>query len=273
MIRPRESKSAPVGVVSKVLRILEALDTAPSGLQLRQIAQQTGVNKSTAYRFLAHLENMGYLFRDDAGAYIVGPKLSRLGTGMPFHATLRKISRPVLQNVARATGETVNLAVLDGQDVLYLDVIESSHIFRMVSQVGMRRLANCTALGKAILAFLPMAHREDVLASFSFGRSTAHSHTELVSFRRELAKVRERGFAIDDREAEPGARCVAAPVVDSTGDVNGAISVSGPTTRVNKSNIPHFVTVVREGAYVISSRLGYTGILHAAASSSSRIVV
>jgi len=94
MIRARESKSAPVGVVGKVLRILEALDAAPTGLQLREISQQTSLNKSTAYRFVAHLENEGYLFRDDTGAYIVGPKLARLGAGIAYHATLRKISRP-----------------------------------------------------------------------------------------------------------------------------------------------------------------------------------
>src|SRR2546426_3457614 len=85
VIRARESKSAPVGVVAKVLKILEALDASPSGLQLRQIAQQTGVHKSTAYRFLAHLESEGYLYRDNAGAYIVGPRLARLGTGIPYH--------------------------------------------------------------------------------------------------------------------------------------------------------------------------------------------
>ena len=82
MIRARESKSAPVGVVGKVLRILEALDASPTGLQLREISQQTSLNKSTAYRFVAHLESEGYLFRDDTGAYIVGPKLARLGAGI-----------------------------------------------------------------------------------------------------------------------------------------------------------------------------------------------
>src|SRR5215831_4808129 len=88
MIRARESKSAPVGVVGKVLRVLEALDASPNGLQLREISQQTRVNKSTAYRFVAHLEKEGYLFRDAVGAYIVGPKLARLGAGVAFHATL-----------------------------------------------------------------------------------------------------------------------------------------------------------------------------------------
>lgn len=84
MLRVRESKSAPVGVVTKVLRILEALQASPTGLQLRDIAQVTNINKSTAYRFLAHLEHEGYLFRDDAGAYIVGPKLARLASGVAY---------------------------------------------------------------------------------------------------------------------------------------------------------------------------------------------
>src|SRR5947207_14384039 len=94
MIRARESKSAPVGVVGKVLRILEALDAAPTGLQLREISQHTSLNKSTAYRFVADLTSDGYHVRDDSGAYIVGPKLARLDAGIEYHATLRRIGRP-----------------------------------------------------------------------------------------------------------------------------------------------------------------------------------
>src|SRR2546423_1182745 len=155
MIRARESKSAPVGVVTKVLHILETLHDAPQGLQLKDVALQTGINKSTAYRFLAHLEHEGYVFRDTSGAYAIGVRLARLASGTSYQTTLRKISRPILQQLWRATGETVNLAVLDGREVLYLDVMESSHTFRLVSQVGIRRPVYCRALGKAMLAFIP----------------------------------------------------------------------------------------------------------------------
>lgn len=99
MIRSRESKSAPVGVVTKVLRILEALHEAPSGLQLKDVAVQTGINKSTAYRFLAHLEHEGYVFRDSNGAYAIGVRLARLASGSSYQTTLRKLSRPVLQQL------------------------------------------------------------------------------------------------------------------------------------------------------------------------------
>src|SRR5437868_15121673 len=126
MIRPRESKSAPVGVVTKVLHILETLHAAPAGLQLKDVALQTGINKSTAYRFLAHLEHEAYVFRDVSGAYAIGVKLARLGSGVSYQTTLCKIAHPILQQLWEATGETVNFAVIDGNEILYLDVIESS---------------------------------------------------------------------------------------------------------------------------------------------------
>src|SRR5947208_17136510 len=105
MIRARESKSAPVGVVGKVLRILEALDASPTGLQVREISQHTSLNKSTAYRFVAHLESEGYLFPDNTGAYIGGTNLARLGRGIDYHATLRKVRRPVPTQVSKETTE------------------------------------------------------------------------------------------------------------------------------------------------------------------------
>jgi IclR family KDG regulon transcriptional repressor len=258
VIRAHQSKSAPVGVVAKLLRILEALDGSPAGLQLREISRQTGIHKSTAYRFLAHLESEGYLLRSDAGAYIVGPKLARLGAGLAYHETLRELSRPVIQNIWRITGETVNLAALDGQDVLYLDVLESAHSFRMVSPVGMRRPPNCTALGKAMLAYLPAEPREALVSSLTFERFTPHTLTSAARLKKELAKVRLQGYALDDQETDLGARCVAAPIIDASGKVTAAISVSGPITRINRDRIRSFIAAVKEGARAISSRLGYS---------------
>ena len=258
MIRARQSKSAPVGVVGKVLRILEALDGSPTGLQLREIAEHTGVNKSTAYRFLAHLEGEGYLFRDDVGAYIVGPKLARLGAGIAYHATLRKVSRPVLAALSKATRETVNLGVLDGHDVLYLDVVESPHTFRMVSQPGMHRPLNCTALGKAVLAFLPVEQREDLLPGLTFEQLTVRSIPNLVRLRKELARTVQQGYAVDDQETDLGARCVAAPILDESGKVAAAISVSGPITRISRDRFQTFALAVKKGARLISENLGHS---------------
>ena len=256
MIRARESKSAPVGVVGKVLRILEALDASPTGLQLREIAQQTCVNKSTAYRFVAHLESEGYLLRDDAGAYVVGPKLARLGAGIAYHATLRKVSRPVAVALSHRTKETVNLGVLDGHEVLYLDVIESPHSFRMASQPGMHRPLSCTALGKALLAFLPAELREELLPVLTFER--AAPRTNLARFEKELVRVAKQGYAIDDQETDMGARCVAAPILDESGRVAAAISVSGPITRMSRDRIHAYALATKKAARAISAQLGHS---------------
>jgi len=255
MIRARQSKSAPVGVVGKVLRVLEALDRSSTGLQLREIAEQTGVNKCTAYRFLAHLESEGYLFRDDGGAYVVGPKLARLGAGVSYHATLRKISRPVLDSLLKATNETVNLGVMDGHDVLYLDVLESPHTFRMVSQPGLHRPLNSTALGKAMLALMPAEQREEILPTLTFTLVTPRTIPNLPRLRRELTRTAQQGFAVDDQEADLGARCVAAAIMDESGKVAGAISVSGPITRISKEKVQIYALAVKKGARMISARL------------------
>ena len=257
MLRVKESKSAPVGVVTKILRILETLQNSATGLQLKEIAQLTGINKSTAYRFLAHLESEGYLFRNDAGAYIVGPKLARLATGVAYHATLRSVSRPVMQRLWLITTETVNLAVISGLDVLYLDVLESSHSFRLVSQVGSRRPLHCTALGKAMLAFLSDSERDSALASIRMERVAPKTITSIPRLKKELEKVRQQGFAVDDEEAGVGSRCVGAPVFDQSGNVAAGISVSGPITRIDKVKLAEIAQAVREGAQTISRNLGY----------------
>ena len=258
MIRARESKSAPVGVVGKVLRILEALDGSPTGLQLREIAEQTSINKSTAYRFVAHLENEGYLLRDEAGAYVVGPKLARLGAGISYHATLRKVSRPVAVALSNQTKETVNVGVLDGHEVLYVDVIESPHSFRMASQPGMHRPLNCTALGKALLAFLPAEHREELLPMLTFERATPRTIPNFARFKKELMRVVQLGYAIDDQETDMGARCVAAPILDESAKVAAAISVSGPITRISRDRIQAYASATKKAARAISSLLGHS---------------
>lgn len=256
VFRTRASKSAPVGVVSKVLRILEALNASPTGLQLKDIAEQAAIHKSTAYRFLAHLEAERYLYRDEFGAYMVGPKLVRLGSGTSYQTTLRKISRPILQDLWKITRETVNLGILDGQDVFYLDVVQSPHPFRMASHAGIWRPLYCTSMGKALAAFLSAGEKDHVLSSLRFERFTPHTITRLSRFQKELEKIRQRGYALDDEEATLGARCVGAPIILEGGKVAAAISVAGPITRIAREKIPVYARAVVSAARTISRHLG-----------------
>jgi DNA-binding IclR family transcriptional regulator len=270
MISAREAKSAPVGVIGKVLRILEALRSSPSGLSLRDVCVATRINKSTAYRFLAHLEREGYLFRDEGGVYVVGPKLVGLAGGATYQTALRKVSRPILQKLLSITGETVNLGILDGQHVYYLDVLQSPHAFRMASHSGMWRPLYCTAMGKVLGAWLPADEREHVLSSIRLERLTPHTITRVAQLEKELEKVRQMGYALDEQEAALGARCVAAPILLESGKAAAALSVSGPTARIDRAKIPTFVTAVKGAARAISIRLGATELLPAASRNGCR---
>jgi DNA-binding IclR family transcriptional regulator len=257
MTASRKTKVAPVGVVGKVILILELLDRTPAGLQLKDIARLTGLNKSTAHRFLKHLEGEGYLFRDDSGAYTIGPRLVRFGTGITYQAMISRISRPVLEQVWRTTGETVNLATLAGPEILYIDVMESLHTFRLVSQIGSRRPLSCTALGKAMLASMSAEQRELLIPTLRFESTTPRSITSVARLRKDLAQIAHLGYALDDEEAVAGARCVGAAILDANGKIAGGISISGPTSRINKANLASIAKTVKLAALEISTRLGF----------------
>src|SRR6267154_2838429 len=238
---PRVTKSspgsAPVGVISKVLLILEALQGSSAGLGLKAVCDQTSIHKSTAHRFLKHLERERYLIRTEAGAYLIGPRLSQMSARGNHGATLQAVARPILWELWKSTQETVNLAVLDRETVLYGDVIESPHEFRLSSRVGTRRPLHATALGKVLAAFLPDDVRDGILNTITFQPSTQKTIMNMVQFRRELQKIQRQGYALDDEEAVPGARCVSAPILNSRGEAVGAVSVSGPVTRLSLSQV------------------------------------
>jgi DNA-binding IclR family transcriptional regulator len=250
-------KSAPVGVIGKVLTVLELLDTAPGGLQLKEIAVGAGINKSTAHRFLCHLESEGYLFRDALRNYMVGPKLARLGSGVAFQATLSKLARPVMENLRKLTGETVNLAVFDGTDVLYIDVIETDHTFRQVTRIGSHLPFYSTSLGKAMVAAIDdPAAREDLFSNIEFEHITPRTIGSLTRLKKQIANIRRRGYALDDEEAVPGVRCMGAAIHDANGQVAAAISVSGPVVRVTTDRVPIFARELCKSAREVSWLLG-----------------
>jgi DNA-binding IclR family transcriptional regulator len=246
-----------VGVLSKVLKIFDLLQDHPFGLDLQTISRRTGINKSTAYRFVAHLEREGYLMRDDMGCYTIGMQLLQLGARTNHRTILQQVAAPVLRDLLKATEETVNVGVLDGGQVLYMAVLESPHAFRLVSKIGLRRPLYSTALGKALLAFLPEEERENLLSSLGFQAFTPHTLTSLMQLRRELENVRRSGYALDNEESVLGARCVAAPILNARDEGVAAVSLSGPITRVTTEKITLFAAAVKEAAGEVSTYFGY----------------
>jgi DNA-binding IclR family transcriptional regulator len=149
---------------------------------------------------------------------------------------------------------------MDGREVLYLDVMESSHTFRLVSQVGIRRPLYCTALGKAMLAFIPEEELQYFFSGMTFERFTPQTIKSAPQLRKDLSVVRQRGYAIDNEEAYLGSRCISAPVFEASGKVVAAVSVSGPTTRVTREKVPVFAAAAKNAAAAISKSLGYLPI-------------
>ncbi len=260
---PRITKSvtsvtAPLGVISKVFSILEAIHGAPYGLTLKKICEATGINKSTAHRFLKHMEREGYLIHTESGPYLIGPRLSAMGTQANSRAVLQAAARPILWELWKSTQETVNLAVLDSGTVLYVDVIESSHEFRLASRVGTRRPVHATSLGKAICAFLPEELLKRTLEGLVLSSLTPNTVINLVQFRRELDRVRQKGYSLDDEEVTLGARCVGAPILGKNQEAVAAISISGPVTRIGREQLPSLGAAVIEASGRISAAMGLT---------------
>jgi len=259
-LSPRTNlKGATVGVLTKVLKIFDLLQNHPTGVDLKEISGATGVNKSTAYRFLSHLEREGYVKRTGAGNYVIGVKLISLGNGADHRTMLRDSALPTLRELQKSTQETVNLGVLDEGQVLYIEVLESPHAFRLVSQAGVRRPLHSTALGKALVAFMPTDERELVLNGLTFQPFTRRTISSSLRLEKELEEVRRRGYALDNEESVPGARCVAAAILNSRHEAVAAISVSGPVARITRDKIPTFSAAVKEAVRTVSERMGFTG--------------
>src|ERR1700691_5294769 len=257
MRRPQTSRPAGVGVIGKVFKILEAIQSSPSGLTLKPICEITGVHKSTAHRFLKHLERDGYVLCAEAGAYMNGPRLSNLGARSNHRVTLQAVARPILWELWKSTGETVNMAVLDQGTVLYVEVLESPHEFRLASRVGIRRPLHATGLGKALAAFMPAEQRESALSTVTFQALTPKTFTNMVQFRGELERVRMEGYSLDDEETTQGARCVSAPIFDADRFAVAAVSVSAPVTRVTREQVPELAAAVMTAARAVSIAMGF----------------
>ncbi|MEO6802121.1 MAG: IclR family transcriptional regulator [Granulicella sp.] len=252
----KKLKSAPVGVITKVLRIIELLYQFPEGLQLKHVADKSGINKSTALRFLNHLEQEGYLLRDSNGAYVLGLKVIRLGGSKSFEKVLCRMSRPILENLRTITYETVNLAVLEGMNILLLDVLESPHRFSVLSTVGETSEIHSTALGKAILAFMEDGPQKDeIFAAIHFVAKTPRTIMSVARLKKDLAQIRKQGFAHDNEEAFVGARCIGAPIFSPDGSVIGALSVSGPISRIPKQRMVYYAKLVCKAAQEIAASM------------------
>ncbi|MCP5113670.1 MAG: IclR family transcriptional regulator [bacterium] len=181
--------------------------------------------------------------------------LLQTGPARNARVHLCEAARPSLWELWRATQETVNLAVLEGFEVVYVDCLESPHDLRLVTNVGMRAVFYRTALGKAIAAFLPAERRRLLLESTRFQAFTPTTVASSAEMAPQLEEVRRLGYAVDSEESVLGLRCVSAPVVDASQEAVAAISVSGPTSRFTAEQVSDFAASVLRAARDTSARI------------------
>ncbi len=247
-----------VQVLDRALAILEVLSAEGPDLSLGEISDKLDLHKSTAHRLTMVLERHKLIERHSvSGRYRLGLKLFELGSRAISHLDLRERARPVLDQLVLETGETVHLGILDDTEVLYLDKVEPARSVRMSSTVGRRNPVYCTAMGKAILAYLPEAQVEAIVRKQGLKAVTANTITSFLDLKAELKVIRERGYAIDNEEIEEGLRCIGCVVRDFSGGAVAAISVSGPSFRVTKEKVNALSRPVVSAASILSAEFGF----------------
>ena len=226
------------------------------GVPLGKLAEALELNKSTVLRLAGPLLDEHLLDRDrETGWFRLGHGALRLGQAYLSTLDLRGVAVDHLRRLQQEVGETVHLTVWDGPDIVYVDKVENETNVRMASRVGSRAPAYCTASGKAMLAWLPEEAVQQVVAA-GMRQVTSWTLCDEPQLRADLARIRARGYSIDDRENEPEVRCVAAPIFDHTGEIAAALSVSGLTSRMTVSRVRTLGTVVAQVGQRISRELG-----------------
>lgn len=246
-----------IGSVQRAMDILDLFDRQIQELGVTSIARALDLPKSTVAGLIFTLEQNGYLDQNPVTRkYRLGFKLAERAGVFLDQFDLRRVAAPVLENLRDSSNESVNLAIRDGKYVTYIERMLGNNMLGMRSEIGKRELIHSTALGKAMLAQLPMAEINQFVADYDFVPLTPQTITKPDVFISELGETLLRGFAIDNQENELGGRCVAAPIFDYHGEPVAAISISVPIQRFPEEKIPEYGSLVKRAAREISLQLG-----------------
>lgn len=254
------SSGSPVQSIDRVFDIIEVLSSSPHGMILSELAAEVNLHISTTHRLLSSLSARGYVQKDiESGKYRLTTKLFEVGSRVVGGMNLLSVSRPYLEHLANATSETIHLVARNGDEVVYLYKEDtSSSTIRMASMVGQRAPMYCTGVGKSILAYLPEQEVRDIWGRIQVTPFTAATHVTLEDLLADLAQVRQRGYAMDNEEHEPGVFCVGAPILDFGNRPVGAVSISAPAARVDLEKRKSFALAAVSSANAVTILLGGT---------------
>lgn len=245
------------------LAILSAFGSDRSTIGVSELSRELGLSRSTTHRYIATLTSLGYLQQDaETKRYRLGPRVFDLGFAAINSMDIREISVPHLQALSDATGFTVNLAILDGGDVVYIERCRTSRSGQreidLNLHVGSRLPAYCTAMGKALLAFVPEDRFEEILDGVELVARGPNTITDRVALRAEMERIRTMGVAVNNEELAYGLRSIAAPIRSSSGEVVAALNLAVHRSMVSIDDlIERYGPTVKRTADTISEEIGH----------------
>jgi IclR family acetate operon transcriptional repressor len=243
--------------LSRALGLLKALAAHDEGLGLSEVAKQVGLAVSTTHRLLTTLQQESFVrFDEQRGVWTVGVQAYVVGSAFLRARDLTAIARPIMRRLMEEQGETVNLAVEDSGEAIYVAQVESRQMMRAIARPGGRAMMHASGVGKALLAAMASPDFERIIAENGLPAETDKTLRTPATLRAELDAIRRRGFAIDDEENAVGLRCVAAPIYDEDGQPIAAISLSGPKARITDAMIDTLGRAIRDAARTITAALG-----------------
>jgi len=247
-----------INSLDKGMRVLELL--AENGaMHVSRIASALGYNRAGAHRFVSTLKDLGYVQQTVEGRYELSFKILELSTKLAKRFEIRKSASSFMRQLSSTFHETINLGFLEGTDVVHLDKIDSPELLRPDPEIGSRAPAHQTALGKAILAFLPAEELSAFLARADWTAKTANACTDPQTLINQLEHIQDQGFAQDDEELCLGLRCVAVPIFDQNHYPRYAISISGPSMRMSAQRMEHMSRELISVGRNLSTRLQHMG--------------
>jgi DNA-binding IclR family transcriptional regulator len=248
--------------VTRALLLLELLAEKATAVSLSELSQKANLKMATVHRLLTTLMSKGFVEQDSISLrYQLGVKTFQIGNAALFVNDLRSIARPFLKQLLESVNETINLAVLENTEVIYIDQIESTNIVivKMFAQIGSRGPAYCTGTGKVLLADLSNDEIRKRFSQVDFIQFTENTITNINQLIRALNKIRLDGYALDFSERDPGVTCVAVPIKNFDNRVQAAISVSAPEQRMSIQRInAEILPALTSAAGIISQKLGFT---------------
>ncbi|SPF78117.1 IclR family transcriptional regulator domain-containing protein [Pseudoprimorskyibacter insulae] len=257
-------KTENAAAVLKVFAVFETLTDAKTA-SLSDIAQAAMTSKTTAHRLLNTLVDLGYAEQDaDTEKYSLTLKLFSLAArSLSGRADLLKVADRVMGKLSRATGESINLGVMDSreQKVTYIHKFDSFYSLSMQSTLGLRNPLHSTSLGKALLAWCDAEEIGERTSAMAFDPIAPRTITDPAEFRAQLETVRQQGYAEEIEESEAGVRCMATPILDHMGKSVAAISIAFPIFRFDEAKKPEYIALLREAGQEASAALGFQGAI------------